>query len=103
MMATFPKAEVAVRRLSIIPALLAVLLLGGAGMALAEPPFRLADRVTDRAQVLNAGQTAQVSAAIERLRAEKGIDLFVVYVDSFDGAAPQAWADETARLSQLGT
>jgi TPM domain len=92
-----------VRRLSIIPALLAALLAGGAGVALAEPPFRLVDRVSDQAQVLRPGQTQQVNAAIERLRAEDGIDVFVVYVNSFDGASPQAWADQTAQLSQLGT
>ncbi|WP_433290343.1 TPM domain-containing protein [Pseudonocardia sp. CA-142604] len=91
------------RRLSIIPALLAALLAGGAGVALAEPPFRLVDRVSDQAQVLGPGQAQQVNAAIERLRAEDGIDLFVVYVNSFDGASPQAWADQTAQLSQLGT
>jgi hypothetical protein len=92
-----------VRRLSIIPALLAALLAGGAGVALAEPPFRLVDRVSDQVQVLRPGQTEEVTAAIERLRAEDGIDLFVVYVNSFDGASPQAWADQTAQLSQLGT
>ncbi|MFD1652757.1 TPM domain-containing protein [Pseudonocardia alaniniphila] len=91
------------RRLSLIPALLAALLAAGAGVALAEPPFRLVDRVSDQAQVLGPGQTAQVNAAIQRLRAEDGIDLFVVYVNSFDGASPQAWADQTAQLSQLGT
>jgi hypothetical protein len=95
-------AEVVVRRLSLLVAVLAVLLLSGAGAALAEPPSRLSERVTDRAGVLDAAQSARVTEAIDRLRAEDGIDLFVVYVDSFDGADGQAWADGAARLSQLG-
>ncbi|WP_433276867.1 TPM domain-containing protein [Pseudonocardia xinjiangensis] len=91
------------RRLFAIPAVLVALLLGGAGVAPAEPPFRLVDRVTDEAAVLTPGQTAQVTGAIEQLRTQDGIDLFVVYVDSFDGAAPQDWADQAAQLSQLGS
>ncbi len=37
-----------------------------------------------------------------QLRAD-GTDLFVVYVDSFDGADGQQWASDTANLSQFGT
>jgi TLP18.3/Psb32/MOLO-1 phosphatase superfamily protein len=97
--------EVAVRRLSVLIGVLigvsAVLVLG-AGGALAEPPLRLADRVTDRAGVLSPEKIARIQDAIEQLRAENGVDLFVVYVQSFDGAGGQEWADETARRSQLG-
>jgi TPM domain len=97
--------EVAVRRLSVLIGVLigisAVLVLG-AGSALAEPPLRLADRVTDRAGVLSPEKIARIQDAIEQLRAENGVDLFVVYVQSFDGAGGQEWADETARRSQLG-
>ena len=102
MMAPFGIAEVGVRRLSTLAALVAALLLSGVGVALAEPPSRLAERVTDHAGVLDPGRVAQVTDAINRLRDEKRVDLFVVYVDSFDGADPQTWADRTARLSQLG-
>ncbi|MEN3268034.1 TPM domain-containing protein [Pseudonocardia sp.] len=91
------------RRFFTITAVLAALLLGGAGVALAEPPSRLVDRVTDHAGALDAGQVVQVNEAIERLRAEDGIDLFVIYVDSFDGAAPQEWAESTGQLSQFGS
>ena len=35
--------------------------------------------------------------------APTGTDLFVVYVDSFDGADGQQWASDTANLSQFGT
>lgn len=90
------------RRLFMLVAVLAVLLLAGAGAAQAEPPSRLADRVTDKVGVLGVAETAEVTASVGRLRAEKGIDLFVVYVASFDGADAQNWADDTARRSQLG-
>ena len=92
------------RRLSILVAVVAVfLLLGGAGSALADVPFRADERVTDRAGVLDAGQRQQVAQAIDRLRADGGTDLFVVYVESFDGLDGRSWADQSARLSQFGT
>jgi TLP18.3/Psb32/MOLO-1 phosphatase superfamily protein len=98
-------AEVVVRRLSVLIGVLigvsAVLLLG-AGSAAAEPPLRLDDRVTDRAGVLTPSEVAEVQEAIDQLRAENNVDLFVVYVQSFDGADGEEWAHETARLSQLG-
>lgn len=91
------------RRLSTLVAVLVALLLSGAGAALADPPTRLADRVTDRAGVLDPAGRAEVVAAVTGLRATgKGTDLFVVYVRSFDGADGQTWADRAARLSQLG-
>ena len=80
----------------------ALLLLAGAGVAAADAPFRLADRVTDRAGVLDPAGKTRVQQAVDRLRAEKGYDLFVVYVRSFDGAQPQEWAERTGQLSQLG-
>jgi hypothetical protein len=80
----------------------ALLLLTGAGVAIADAPFRLADRVTDRAGVLDPAGKAAVQQAVDGLRAERGYDLFVVYVRSFDGAQPQAWADRAGTLSQLG-
>src|SRR6185312_10073400 len=79
-----------------------LLLLAGAGVAVADAPFRLADRVTDRAGVLDPAAKTRVQQAVDGLRAEKGYDLFVVYVRSFDGAQPQEWADRAGQLSQLG-
>ncbi|HEV7470474.1 MAG TPA: TPM domain-containing protein [Pseudonocardia sp.] len=77
-------------------------LLAGPGVAAADPPFRAADRVTDRAEVLDAAERAQVTGAIQRLTSESGYDLFVIYVDSFEGQAGKAWADRAAQLSQRG-
>jgi hypothetical protein len=95
-------AEVVVRRLSSLVAVLVLLLLGGAGLAWADAPFRVPDRITDRAGALDPAGTERVRQAIDELRAE-GTDLFVVYVDSFDGADGQQWATDAANLSQFGT
>ncbi|TWF77798.1 TLP18.3/Psb32/MOLO-1 phosphatase superfamily protein [Pseudonocardia hierapolitana] len=89
------------RRLSVLIGVLLVLVLGG-GSAAAEPPLRLDGRVTDRAGALAPNELAEVQEAIELLRAENNVDLFVVFVDSFDGTGGEEWAHETARLSQLG-
>jgi len=91
-----------VRLLGPICAVVAFLFLAGAGVAAADAPFRLADRITDRAGVLDPAGKAHVQQAVDQLRAEKGYDLFVVYVRSFDGLQTDAWADRTAQLSQLG-
>jgi hypothetical protein len=69
--------------------------------ALADPPSRLATQITDRADALTSGRTS-VDQALSRLQADTGIQLFVVFVDSFDGTPAQEWTDETARLSDLG-
>lgn len=104
MMVTVPlNTEVVVRRLSTLVAVLVAMLLTGAPGALADQPSRLADRVTDRAGVLDAAGKSEVTAAVNQLKSAKGTDLFVVYVRSFDGADGQAWADKAATLSQLGS
>ncbi len=90
------------RRLSLLGAVLAVLALTSPGTALAEPPFRLADRVTDRAGVLDPAAFTRVRDATDKLAAQRGYDLFVVFVDSFDGLDGQEWADDAAKRSQLG-
>ncbi len=82
-------------------AALIAMLAFGAVPAAAEPPFRVGDEVVDRAGVLGP-DAGRVGEATRRLRTDHGIQLFVVYVASFDGADGQRWADATARLSQLG-
>jgi hypothetical protein len=79
-----------------------VLALGQPATALAEPPSRVDAAVEDRAGVLAPGDTGRITEAAARLRAADGLQLFVVYVDSFDGADPVEWTDDAARLSQLG-
>ncbi|MBW4043199.1 MAG: TPM domain-containing protein [Acidobacteria bacterium] len=72
-----------------------------ASAAEAVTPFRVADRVTDQVGALG-DRTAEVRSHVDRLSADTRFDLWVVYVDSFDGANPQTWADDTATVSQLG-
>jgi hypothetical protein len=67
----------------------------------ADAPARLATQVTDRVGALTAGR-AEVDAALAKLDTDAGLQLFVVFVDSFDGTPAQQWADETAKLSDLG-
>jgi hypothetical protein len=69
--------------------------------AAAEPPQNLGEQVTDLAGVLG-NRADDVQQAVDRLLDDTGVQLFVVYVDSFDGVNAQEWADETAAQSQLG-
>jgi hypothetical protein len=92
--------EVPVRRLSVVLGLLALFVLLGVP-ASAEPPFRLDDQVTDRAGVLG-GEESRVEGTLAQLREEENIQLFVVFVSSFDGASGTDWARQAATSSQLG-
>jgi hypothetical protein len=83
----------------VLLAVLAVLLVPAP--AWAEPPSRLAAQITDHAGALGS-EAAAVDTALARLRTDTGIQLFVVFVESFDGTPAQEWTDETARLSDLG-
>lgn len=88
---------------SAVAVFLAVLA-GGFGLpsaARADGPMRLDGQVTDKVGALD-GRAGEVTAALDRLRADGGLQLFVVYVRSFDGTPAQEWADETATRSDLG-
>ncbi|MGY1644498.1 TPM domain-containing protein [Geodermatophilus sp. SYSU D00703] len=89
------------RRLVVVLGVLTLLLLAG-GPALAVPPFRLGQPVVDQVGALT-GEEARVEDALDRLRAEDGTQLWVAFVDSFDGASGQQWADDAATASQLGS
>src|SRR5262245_12776972 len=88
------------RLLSLVLAVLTVGLLV-APTAVAEPPFRVPDYVTDKAGVLSQGQRIQVENAVNQLYNDKHIRLWVVYVDSF-GQDPASWATTTVQLSSFG-
>lgn len=90
------------RRLSVLAAVLTALALGGAGTAVAEPPFRLATTVVDRADVLDPAREAEVRQAVDGLAGSRGYDLFVVFVSTFDGLSGDEWANDAAERSQLG-
>ena len=88
----------------VLGAALVVAFLGLAPAAAhAQDPVDLAGAyVLDDAGVV-AGDAAQIEAALDQLYNETGIQLFVVYVDSFTGAdSAEDWADTTAELSGLG-
>jgi len=83
--------------------LLAILITGllFAPAAAAEPPFRLADYVTDSAGVLDGAERAEVQAAVDKLYADRRTRLWVVYVDTF-GQNPISWAQNTMTISDFG-
>ncbi len=70
--------------------------------ATAEPPFRLPSQITDRAGVLTAGEEADVTKALDRLFDDRRIELWVVYVKSFDGLGWMSWAQKTMQASDFG-
>src|SRR5690625_2422616 len=74
-------------------ALAGVGLLGTAGAA--EEPFRLDEHLTDRtSDSVLAADSDRAQQAITELREETGLDLFVVFVDTFAGTDALTWADE---------
>jgi len=88
-----------VRRLVVVLGTAALLALTG-GPALAEEPFRLEDQVVDEAGVV--GDQSDIDAALDELQTEDGTQLFVVFVDSFDGLTSREWLSQTGELSGLG-
>jgi len=69
--------------------------------ALAEPPFRLPDYVTDNAGALNDRQLAEVQKAVDQLYSERRVRLWVVFVDSFSPQGAVGWAQQTRTISDL--
>ncbi|MFG2294804.1 TPM domain-containing protein [Streptomyces sp. NPDC048603] len=69
----------------------------------AEDPVNL-DRqgqITDRVGALG-DRRGEVTAALDRLYADRRIQLFVAYVRDFSGRSAQSWADATAERNGLG-
>ncbi|MCZ2818782.1 TPM domain-containing protein [Modestobacter sp. VKM Ac-2977] len=69
-----------------------------AGPALAVEPFLPTEQLVDQADVLDAGEEAAVESALQALEAEDGTQLYVVYVDSFDGIDEEIWVDRAFDL-----
>ncbi|MFE2290372.1 TPM domain-containing protein [Streptomyces sp. NPDC059452] len=90
---------------ALLAALLALcwLALPGAATARADDPVELSrdGQITDRVGALQDRANA-VEDALDRLYAERRIQLFVVYVRDFSGRSGQAWSDETADRNGLG-
>jgi hypothetical protein len=91
-----------------LPALvagLAFVVLAPAAPAIAGDPVSLDGRyVVDDAGVLDSGEESAVQDALDELAVEQGVNLFVVYTDSFTNPSDRTeWTDEVARINQLGT
>ncbi|MFT4219434.1 MAG: TPM domain-containing protein [Microbacterium sp.] len=85
-------------------ALLAMVWAGPVAAASATDPVTLgADYVLDEAGVLSADQVSQAERSITAFRGETGLDLWVVFVDSFTSPSdPEEWANEVASGNGLG-
>ena len=59
-------------------------------------------QVSDPADVLSSTEESQVQSALDDLQSEDGIQLYVVYVDSFDGAQPPPGRTRRSSESTLG-
>src|SRR4051794_17271632 len=70
------------------------------GTAAADEPVALTEQITDTADALD--DESGDAEAIDQLRSEEDIQLFVAFVDTFDGATGEAWAQQTAQLTGLG-
>jgi uncharacterized membrane protein YgcG len=70
-----------IRRICVVTA---VLLMLAPAPARADDPMRLGAQLTDRAGVLGNGR-AEAEVALRELRDDTGLQLFVVFVGSFDG------------------
>src|ERR1700761_3285099 len=90
-----------VRSLALLMATLIIALLV-APSAAAQPPFRLSTYVTDNAGVLNGSGRAAIQSATGKLYADRHVQLWVVYVDSFSGQPAVSWAQNTRTASDLG-
>ncbi|WP_435200106.1 TPM domain-containing protein [Janibacter sp. GS2] len=66
-----------------------------------EAPFDLPEQITDRADVLEDPDALQ--SELDDLAQEHDLQLFVVYVDSFDGESPESWTRETYETSGMGS
>ncbi|MGY2079055.1 TPM domain-containing protein [Modestobacter sp. SYSU DS0657] len=75
----------------------------GAGPALAVEPFAPTEQLVDQADVLSPAEEAEVESALQELQTAEGTQLYVVYVDSFDGLTRGAWAEQAFELAGLGT
>ncbi|MFJ1545261.1 TPM domain-containing protein [Streptomyces sp. NPDC088246] len=64
-------------------------------------PLSRDGQITDKVGALG-DRRGQVTAALDRLYADRRIQLFVVYVRDFSGRSAQSWADETANRNGLG-
>jgi len=91
------------KRISVVLCIVAVVCVSFVPVAQAAPPLVLnAQQLTDDAGAVPSAEKSMVTEALDRLNAEHDIQLFVVYVASFDGMDSVEWANRTAELNGLG-
>jgi uncharacterized membrane protein YgcG len=93
-----PRARIAT--IPVLAAMFALVLAAGSVVA-AQPPS-ITGPVTDQAGVMDSGDEAEATEAIEQLRADTGLQLFAVYVDDLGGMPIDQFMDETIALNGLG-
>ncbi|GAA4836035.1 TPM domain-containing protein [Luteimicrobium xylanilyticum] len=101
-----PRRSFATVVLALLALVLVFLVPSSAGATAPLPqvaPFRLSGPITDQVGALKGSDESDVKAALDDLSNKTQLDLWVVYVSSFDGASGEDWAKQTADLSQLGT
>ncbi|MCR2810162.1 MULTISPECIES: TPM domain-containing protein [unclassified Microbacterium] len=83
---------------------LTLLFAGASGTASATDPVTLgAGYVLDDVGALSSAQANQAQTRLEQLKADTGVDLWVVFVDEFtDPTSSEDWANTTAEINGLG-
>src|ERR1700712_2440307 len=89
-------------RAGVVMLLLTLGFLLGSGVTSAVPPFRIPSQITDQNNSL-AGHTAEVQNAISKLYSEDKVQLWVVYVASFDGVNGESWTQQSFAKSGFGS
>jgi predicted nucleic acid-binding Zn-ribbon protein len=89
-----------IRSLAVFLAMLTTALLV-APSAGAEPPLRLPGYLTDNAGVLSGSDRSAIQSATGKLYADRRIQLWVVFVNSFSGQGAISWAQSTRSVSGL--
>ena len=73
-----------------------------AAPASAEAPMRVDEQITDSAGVIGT-DVERVRSALDELQTDRGISLWVAYVNTFDGLGAEQWTEQTYQKSDLGT
>jgi predicted nucleic acid-binding Zn-ribbon protein len=89
-----------IRSLAVFLAILTTALLV-APSAAAQLPFRLPGYLTDNVGALSGSDRSAIQSATSKLYADRHIQLWVVFVDSFSGQAAKSWAQSTRSASDL--
>ncbi len=63
-------------------------------VVLAEAPGVYSERVTDYTGTLSASDISAIEEAINKARVEEQREIFVVFINSFDGADPDQWTQQ---------